>query len=255
MNSVLTIILVIISFGLSSQEKVLKPILIEKEAYSGVGLKKVKDKNQPDRDLAQKMLYRGPDLMVFIVASNTASADIESYSLDEFIYLISGGAVVESDANGKKSFVAGDYFLAPRGFRGKWSTIGAPKYHHELSVIASRRTDFVGNDLMSFPEELNKQELSGVSELKGGTAGPQLKSTDLEVFIQSEIPSSREIVEHEHDVLISILAGTLEVTDIEGESTKFHTGDFLVLPAGFRGKWQTDALDHFRYVMVRKVKT
>ena len=56
------------------------------------------------------------------------------YGEDEFIYLISGRAVL-TDANGHaESFGPGSAFLIPAGFKGSWETVEAVKKHYAIFV-------------------------------------------------------------------------------------------------------------------------
>lgn len=42
-----------------------------------------------------------------------------------------------------------------------------------------------------------------------------------------------------HNEFIHVLAGTLVLTDESGRAQEYHAGDFLVIPQGFTGTWET----------------
>jgi len=112
---------------------VIKPLLVDKEVLSGIGLKQVTNANEPDRELFQQNIFRGNDISVYVVSSETASASHDNYSIDEFIYLVNGSAQISTEGESLQTFSTGDFFVAPKGLKGEWETHGATNYHHDSS--------------------------------------------------------------------------------------------------------------------------
>ena len=95
------------------------PFLLETAAPAGYGLKRVKNAADPDRRLHQKQLYQGKDLAVYVVSSETKTAQWEGYAIDEFIEVLDGRARLRPEETDEDDFYyAGQYFLVPEGYRG-----------------------------------------------------------------------------------------------------------------------------------------
>ena len=134
-------------------EKIIEPIPIGKEELSGLNIPKFKLKEHPKREYFQKRLYLGSELMVFVLASETANNKIESFGIEEFVYFANGKAEIDMKDGGKLSFLAHDYIFVPKGFAANWKNIGN-KYHLELSVISRKRSakesSFKGKEAYAF---------------------------------------------------------------------------------------------------------
>ena len=55
------------------------------------------------------------------------------------------------------------------------------------------------------------------------------------------------------DEFIHVLDGTLILTDKQGHAQQFEAGDFLVMPKGFSGTWET--LGNYRELVVMEART
>ena len=66
-------------------------------------------------------------------------------------------------------------------------------------------------------------------------------------------PSKYEIEDIGFDEFIHVLDGTLILTDKQGHAQRFEAGDFLVMPKGFSGTWET--LGNFRELVVMEART
>lgn len=66
-------------------------------------------------------------------------------------------------------------------------------------------------------------------------------------------PAKIEIEDVGYDEFIHVLDGTLILTDKEGHAQQFEAGDFLVMPKGFCGTWET--LGSYRELAVIEAKT
>ena len=66
-------------------------------------------------------------------------------------------------------------------------------------------------------------------------------------------PSKFEMEDIGFDEFIHVLDGTLILTDKEGHAQQFEAGDFLVLPKGFSGTWET--VGNYRELVVIEANT
>ena len=73
---------------------------------------------------------------------------------------------------------------------------------------------------------------------------------DLDVHLEGELGMIKNITIPLKEQLIYIVSGTLNLTPTNGEAQTFYTGDFLVLPAGFTGKWESKGHRLFRSLRV-----
>ncbi len=56
-----------------------------------------------------------------------------------------------------------------------------------------------------------------------------------------------------YNEFIHVLAGTLVLTDSGGQAREFHQGDFLMIPKGFTGTWETRGVFRELVVLTRQV--
>jgi len=237
---------------------VVKPLLLDRAALSGLGLQPVSNANEPDRRLFQKNLYRGPSISVYIVSSETASKKHEDYGIDEFIYLINGRARLNPDQGEQVMQTPGDFFFVPKGYAGEWETQGGTEFYHELSVISTRRSQVNTSALKAKSQELDKDKIAGVGITKVGEEEHYFdelySSVELKVQLEAEPSGQRMIVTPLPEQLIYIVAGSLSLTPTGGESETFYTGDFVVLPDGFTGEWNCEGHHLFRSLRVLESK-
>lgn len=248
---------------LDTQDKktkdVINPIPIDVKVLSGLDLKPVTNKNDPDRRLFQKRLYRGEDLSVYVVSSETATANHKSYGIDEFLYVLNGRARLNPLNGDEVFFNTGDFFLAPKGFNGEWETQGGDEFLIELSIITTRRAAEDIDQSKTLPYLVDKEKLSGIGITQIGE--PSNKSykdelyqgAELEIEILAEKPDSTyDINESMKEQLVYVISGVAKIQAEGGEEFVFHRGDFYLLPDGFRGTMKTMGHGLFRYLKVSK---
>ncbi len=243
------------AFDVEFVPKIIKPIPLAPSALSGLGLKKVTSSADPERLLFQKMLFQGNEISVFVVASETKTANWEDYSIEEFIYVINGRARLSPTKAEERFYYPGDFFLVPKGYQGEWETQGGNSFYHELSVIANERDDTPSDS--HNPILMDKAKIAGINltpaEGQAKNYNDVLhKGRDLTVSTQSESPQTIENFESSSEALIYIIAGALTLEIEGGERFLFQTGDFFILPKGFRGTWTSEGHKLFRTLRVEK---
>lgn len=141
--SLLTLIIVISTLSFSTAQSdslpIVKPILMDKAVLSGVGLRKINLKDEPEKDFYQKNLFRGEDISVYVVSTETWNNKIPAYAFDEYVYLINGQSIVKPRHGNAKVYDSGDHLFVPKGFDGEWEIRAGSNLHYELSVITTRR--------------------------------------------------------------------------------------------------------------------
>lgn len=244
------------AFDMDFVPKIIRPTPLDPLAISGLGLKKVTSSADPERLLFQKMLFQGNEISVFVVASETKTANWEDYGIEEFIYVINGRARLKPAKSEERFYYPGDFFWVPKGYQGEWETQGGSSFYHELSVIANDRDD-TPNDQLN-PVLMDKTKVAGIdlTQDKAKHFHDVLqKGKDLTIFTQSEAPQAIRDFESTSEQLIYIIAGALTLEIEGGERFHFQTGDFFVLPKGFVGIWTSEGHKLFRTLRVEKTKS
>ena len=238
-----------------SKEDIIAPILINKETLSGLNLSRGRNPEQPERKLFFQNIFKGNELRVQVVSSGNASASPENLGIDEFLFLVNGGAHLSPKNNKEMTFMAGDFFLVPRGFNGVWETIGSPSYHHEIAVTTIQRNDSEFDKEKIIPVLMDKRKIAGlgITEIRAGTYYDLLyEGHELAISLEGEMPRVLEIKEPLTEQVIYIAEGTLVLWDLGGKEYNFTTGDFLILPKGFTGTWQSRGHELFRMIKIQK---
>ncbi len=234
----------------------IKPIAIDKDALSGLNLNGVKNKSQPNRLLFQSDLFLGEEIGVFVVASETATADWDNYRVDEFIFVLNGRARLKPKNNEQVFFDKGDFFIAPKGYHGIWETQGGESYYHELAVIAlNREKDSAISGLE--PVGIDKSKLNGINISKysdGSFKDVLFEGKQLTVTTKSEKPETKTLNTIDQDQLVYVLAGKVTITSKDKSEQIFYTNDFFVLPKGFSGLWKSEGHSLFRSLHITKTK-
>lgn len=250
------LVLVLLSLNVKSQSQVIKPIPVDKEVLSGLNLKAVKNKDQPDRRLFQKNIFWGKEIGVFIVSSETASARQENYAMEEFLYLLNGRSRMNPDNGDEIIFKTGDYFVAPKGFTGEWETQGGGEFILELSVIARNRPEVEVNPDLTLPVALDRNLLSGydMPSIENGKSAKKVLYAGLELTVEVEIHKNgiQSVEESKKEQLLQVLSGKLTITDAEGEVHTFYRGEWFILPQGFEGQWEMQAHGLFRTLRITR---
>ena len=138
----------------------LSPFLLDKSTLSDLGLKKIKLKNEPERDFFQKRLYGGKEISVYVVSSETWEAPFDAFWFDEFILMLHGQALV-TIGDEKIKLYSGERVFSPKGFPGSWKVEIGDYHHYELSVITNQRADSTKISPLKGPMVLDESKLSG----------------------------------------------------------------------------------------------
>ena len=233
-------------------------IRLDREAISGIGLKPVKNADQPDRRLFQKRLIRGTELSVYVVSSETATAQQTNYGMEEFIKLVNGRSRMNPENGDEVIFETGDSFIAPKGFTGEWETIGGSEFLIELSIISTDRVDGDISKLKTLPYLLNKKARSGVDESSAMDDSNSIIITELYKGIELSIhhkritPQTIEITNPMQEHVVEVLSGKIIITPIGGEAETFLSGDYYMIPKDFVGKFRYEGHGEVRTMNIYK---
>lgn len=241
---------------LTPKKNVLKPILLNKSALSGIGLKKIDLKDTPQKDFFQKNLYRGTDLSVYIVSSQSWKSKMENFGFDEFIYMLNGQASIKPLKGKMQQFYTGDYFFCPKGFTGDWDIQAGENYHYELSVITTQRADSTQKSKNLVHQLLDRSQLSGVG-IQLGTQGLYetnlARGVELVIDLKAEEPRKSSI-KSAKEQLVCLLSGQVNISDANEEVQIFYSGDFFLLPKNFDGLWESKGHGLVKYISVQKTE-
>lgn len=241
----------------TNAKTIIRPILIEKETYSGLHLKRVTNPSDPERILFQKMLYSGEEIMVFVVASETKTAVWKDYGMEEFIHVLNGRARLNPDGAEERYYRTGDSFIAPKGYNGEWETQGGEQYFYELSVIKRRGSiDSLppGNRI---PVGVDPDLLSGIGITKMDSSHEAYRDdlyrgVQLDMTLHAEAARTIDITGDQKEQLVQIVAGTLTLTESDGEQQTFYKDDWFILPRGYTGQWESKGHHLLRYLSVTR---
>jgi len=233
-----------------------KPVLLDKSALSGLGLQQVTLKDTPERKFFQKQLYRGQEISVYVVSSESWTVPFERFWFDEFILMYNGQARVKADDK-DYHFLAGNYVFAPKNFPGEWEVKAGDKLHYELSVITNRRADSTQVSTHKHPFVLDAKRLSDMAvdlDASGMYQEALATGTELTVKLKLETPGSRTISEAKEQ-LICLLAGKLILKNIDGSQQEFFAGDYVVIPHKYSGHWTSEGHTLIRYLTVESTSS
>lgn len=124
----------------NTNDEVISPIRLDRDLISGYGLEEV-----PwfDNSVNAKwnFLFTGKELSVSVFESTLKKGDalkrsskslVKDFPFDEFVFVLSGKSVLTDLSGRSQTFVAGDFFVVPKGFNGTWESFGV---YRELIVI------------------------------------------------------------------------------------------------------------------------
>lgn len=233
----------------------LQPLLIDKAALSGVELKKIDLKNEPEKDFYQRSLYRGEDISVYIVSTESWTNKIENYAFDEYVYLLHGQSIVKPTIGTSKIFNYNDHFFMPKNFKGEWEIQAGENLHYELSVITTQRTDStIISDNKNY-EVIENSKLSGsqISFTTDNVIQEVIRQgVELTITFVSEQPQQKIIQEPMKEKLIHLLSGQIAFIDAEDNIHTFYTGDFFVIPKNLTGIWNSNGHGLIKYLEIEK---
>ena len=227
------------------EDAVIKPVLIDKEALSGLGLEPVtRAWASKDRELFAKTVYEGKRFNVVVMAGNTAKTRFENIDYDEFVYVMNGQVTLTEDDGTSQTFKTGDFFMVPKGFSGEWHSQGN-RYYQELFVMMKERTGEAVQGNTS-PFIIDKTKLSGLEmdrivwpqnpdrEIYRNVLFP---GSELEIAVVAGATATTTFTEPMSEEFVYVVNGTATLTPKGGEPQTFYSGDFFVVPEGFIGTW------------------
>ncbi|OEJ99730.1 cupin domain-containing protein [Roseivirga misakiensis] len=235
----------------------LKPIPFDKSALSGIGLKKVELKDEPEREFYQKRLIRGKDLSVYIVSSQSWTTRMNDFSIDEVVYMLNGKANIKPDQGSSNTFQSNEFFFIPKGYTGAWQIDSSESLHYELSIITTDRSASK-NEQLTVPQLYSKDDLSGIN-IKLNDSGSYEKTlttgAELTIKLKAQKPIQKDLKDPAKEMIIHVLSGQLTIGDSSGGEQVFYTGDFFMIPAGFTGQWKSDGHGLVKYLTIEKTNT
>ena len=256
-EKLITVILTIVSTLSFTQEtpkdSIIEPIKIEDRFLSGLDIPKLRLEAHPEREYYQKRIYKGSELSVYILSSETVVNEINNFPIDEFVYYINGRADVETKDSTVITFYSGDYLFVPKGFSGNWTNNGGNKLHLELSVISNNRAGSKEISPAKVPFLLDRELMSGIGLTKYDSENYKnilYSGVELEVVTEAETPTRKDIYKNEKEQFIHILTGSLTIHSINGQPQTYYKGDFIILPKGFSGIWESKSNGLFRILKV-----
>jgi uncharacterized cupin superfamily protein len=111
----------------------------------------------------------------------------------------------------------------------------SPKHDDAKKIVRIDRAHLAGEDLKPLPPYPSESLIAGESRNSGHT----FWEGEMSVKVTSNAPANYRIDPQPFDEFIYILEGELTLIDIEGQKDDFGVGDWLVLPRGWRGTWET----------------
>ena len=243
-------------FAQKDSINILEPILIDKSTLSGIGLEKIDLNDQPGREFFQKNLYRGEDLSVYVVSSQSWPGRMDNFAIDEYIFMLNGKARVKPDGGEDHFFQTGEHFFAPKGYTGEWEIIAGENYHYELSVITTPRADSVSLSRNMLPQLLDKNQLSGIDISLGehGTFEKELiKGDELNLFLRGEKPLTLELSDAIEQI-ICLLSGQVSISTPGRTAQTFYSGDYFILPKGYTGTWESEGHGLIKYLVIKQTR-
>lgn len=242
------------AFAQGAAETALKPILLDKSTLSGAGLQKLESKEEPEKDFYQKNLFRGQDISVYLVSTESWINKLDDYPFDEFAYMMHGEALIKPNTGPIQVFHSGDYFFAPKGYTGEWEIRAGDHLHYELSVITTRRSTLEGNK--EDKHVLFDRGLLSAVDMTFNSNGSYRqvlqKGVELTVSLHGVKNQTKSFVTS-GDKLIQLLAGQVTFKHEDGDQT-FYTGDFFVIPTNCKGEWIFEGHGFVKYISVEKTK-
>lgn len=245
-----------LSYSQNVSENVLKPLLLDRAVLSGNGLKKVELKDTPERDFFQKNIYRGKDLGIYVVSSESWKIPFDKFWFDEFIYMLHGKAQVVAHDE-ELSLPGRSYIFAPKDFPGSWEVQTGDNYHYELSVITHRRADSTATSSIKKPFVFDQDLLEGVNiefDKNGQHQKTIADGIELDIFLFAEKPNEEINWTNPTEQMIHILSGQINFEHPDGTKDSFYTGDFFVLPENYKGHRISEGHSIVKYFSVQKTK-
>lgn len=230
------------------------PILIDKDAISGLGLQKKRLRDEPERLFFQRRLYKGKVLSVYMVSSESGVARMNPFPFDEYVHVLHGEVEVRpSNGDRVQRFYSGIPFFARKGFRGEWEIKAGNHLHYELSVVSSSRSDGTEDSVEHVAFALSDLSVANDGTSSNESSRKQLASgTELSVYVELHPAGSIKSGTFDEQV-VYVRSGKIAIKDLNtGASQAFYTGDYFVVPQGFKGIWVNEGHSVVKYISIMK---
>lgn len=205
---------------------------------------------ETEKPYYQRRAYVGTDLAIFILAIDNVTNEFESFPLEEFIFWKNGKAIVEPAGDAAFEVQAGDYFIQPKGFKGKFNFVGGDDYHLEFSIITKERAAEEVVSPISKAMVIERDILSGASQEHMGDEVNLYSGVELAVNLVRTKAITFD--KNPFERVIHVINGVLTLTSANGDKEVFYPGDFFVIPEGYEGSWQSTGLQALRAFEIYK---
>ncbi len=243
--------LILISLVLNAQRGENEITKLTKEDLAGENLSPLINENLNDTSFYQQIAYDGSDFTIYMVSIANRTNQFRRFPIEEFVFWADGKAIVEPDDEEPVEITAGDYFIQPKGFSGKFNFVSGSGSHLELTLISKRRADSASVSPMTKAKIIDRQILSGSSILHAGENAEIYRGVELQVNLVRH--RLREFNNNPKERLIHLLSGVLTMITNE-RMERYYPGDYLIIPKGFTGKWQSDSVITLRALEVMQVE-
>lgn len=246
----LTICYFLMAWTLPAQSDSQGIIAISREDLAGENLRPAMQPGETDTSYYQQKAYDGTDFVIYLVAIKNRTNEFQRFPIEEFIYWADGKAIVEPAEDEPFAVQAGDYFIQPKGFQGKFNFVSGDEPHLELALISKKRADSASVSPMTKAMIIEPNILSGSSEAHAGEEAVIYSGVELHVNLVRH--RERSFAGNGKERLIHLLSGTLTM-ESGGAEERFYPGDFFVIPQGFSGQWKSDSFRTLRAIEVMQI--
>ncbi len=94
------------------------PTRLDKDLLSGTEIK------LNSSGYYEKVLKKGAELTVMLKAEKPGQFSLSKPAQEQLIHVLSGQVTITDASNSETTFYAGDFFVLPKGFTGKWKSQG-----------------------------------------------------------------------------------------------------------------------------------
>jgi len=216
---------------------------ISRADLAGENLTPGVQQGESDTSYYQRKVYDGEAFRIYLVAIKNRTNTFESFPIEEFILWLDGKAIVEPEGEEPLTIQAGNYFIQPKGFKGKFNFVSGDEPHLELALVSKKRADSATVSPMTKALILDPNILSGSSEKHQGELSQIYPGVELEVNLVRH--EQRTFTGTQKERLIHVVSGIIEV-----QGKTFYPGDFFVIPASFSGQWKSVGFRPFRALEV-----
>lgn len=237
-----------------NEERIIEPILVNKSALSGIGLKQIDQPNDPGKEFYQRKICWGDELGIFVVSTNSYTNKMDNFPFDEYVYMLHGKAEIRPSKGNIQNFKSRDHFFAPRGYTGEWEINAGDHLHYELSVISTKRADSTATSNFNEHKLIDPTLLSGASitfDQNGIYEKQIVKGVELTFTLHAEKPREK-ILQKSKEQMVHVLSGEVTITSSNNKKHIFHTGDFFIIPSGMEGTWKSSGHSIMKYLTIER---